>query len=360
MKRHVLEITTALLLLISILGASPALAQDPLRENRLCLTCHGESISYTLPSGEPLSLYVDEDTFHASVHGQQELACIDCHTDITEYPHDYIESWSKRDFQLDQYPICKRCHPGQYELILDSMHMQELAGGNQGAAICTDCHGAHNVTPPDQPRQKISLTCGKCHTDIFEQYKGSVHGEALLEEGNSDVPTCVDCHGVHNIHDPRTATFRSDSPKLCASCHASAELMDKYGIAHDVFETYVADFHGTTLQLFEPDPDTPPRQAVCFDCHGIHNISRVDDPETGLGIKENLIATCQKCHPDAAANFPDAWLSHYEPSPEHSPTIYYTEIFFTILTSSTVVALIGHMTLDFGRLLAKRLGSGKY
>ena len=83
-----------------------------------------------------------------------------------------------------------------------------------------------------------------------------------------------------------------------------------------VLDTYVADFHGTTVTLFEKQsPDAETNKPVCFDCHGVHDIRRTDDPEKGLQMRENLLARCQVCHPDATSNFPDAWLSHYIPPP---------------------------------------------
>jgi hypothetical protein len=133
--------------------------------------------------------------------------------------------------------------------------------------------------------------------------------------------------------------------------------MAKYGLSAQVFETYLADFHGTTLQLFEPRPDASPREAVCFDCHGVHDIRRTDDPETGIGMKENLLEICRQCHSDATTSFPDAWLSHYEPSREKIISVYYTEKFFTILTVSVIAALMGHIVLDFGRLVVKKIKS---
>ncbi len=183
-----------------------------------------------------------------------------------------------------------------------------------------------------------------------------------MGDENPDVPVCIDCHGVHNINDPTTVAFRTNSPQLCAECHADEELMSQYDISPHVFDTYVADFHGTTLQLFEPDPDFPPRQAVCFDCHGIHNIKAVDDPEAGLGIKKNLLVTCQQCHEEATLNFPDAWLAHYEPSPDEAWAVYYTELFFVTLTSLVMIGLIFHIGLDFLRLIinkAKGEGEGE-
>ncbi|UCC88531.1 MAG: cytochrome c3 family protein [Anaerolineales bacterium] len=359
MDRRQFWIAAGIVLLLVLVGAGTALADKPAQEtgdNSACLACHSDpSLKYELPSGELLSLTVDQAVFGDSVHGQQEFACIACHTEISGYPHPAITASDQRDYQIERYTLCRRCHPQQYELTLDSMHARVLASGNRQGALCTDCHGSHDIGSPHEPRQKISITCSKCHSEIFEQYKESVHGAALLEESNPDVPTCIDCHGVHNIQDPRTASFRAESPTLCAGCHADEYLMAQYGISPHVFDTYVADFHGTTLQLFEPDPDTPPRQAVCFDCHGVHDIKWTDDPESGIAIKENLLPVCRQCHPDAAANFPDAWMHHYEPSPEKTWQVYYTEIFFTILTTSVVTALIGHMVLDFARLVVKKL-----
>jgi predicted CXXCH cytochrome family protein len=352
-------IAMVLVLLLGVVGAGAVLADQPGQEtgdNGPCLACHGDpTLEYELPSGEVLSLHVEEGEFQDSVHGERMFACIACHTDISGYPHEEIKAWDMREYQIERYTLCRRCHPAQYELTLDSMHARVLASGNREGALCTDCHGSHEVSPPDEPRQKISITCSKCHEEIFAEYKESVHGAALLEESNPDVPTCIECHGVHNIQSPNTASFRAASPQMCARCHADERLMAQYGISSQVFESYVADFHGTTLQLFEADPDTPPRQAVCFDCHGVHDIQWTDDPESGIGIKENLLKVCRECHPDVAANFPDAWLGHYEPGPERTWQVYYTEIFFTILTASVVAALIGHMVLDFGRLVVKKL-----
>ncbi len=99
------------------------------------------------------------------------------------------------------------------------------------------------------PRQRISLTCGKCHGAIFEQYRASVHGEALLVDSNPDVPTCIDCHGVHNIGDPTTTLFRVRSPDLCAKCLTVDSIMDKYGITTNVLDSYLTDFHGRQVAL---------------------------------------------------------------------------------------------------------------
>jgi hypothetical protein len=104
--------------------------------------------------------------------------------------------------------------------------------------------------------------------------------------------------------------------------------MSKYGINTDVFETYLSDFHGTTVEMFQATaPGQETNKPVCIDCHGVHNMKKVDNPESQV-IKQNLLGTCQRCHPNASANFPDAWLSHYRPSPEHNPVVYYVNTFY--------------------------------
>lgn len=333
-----------------------AFAQTGADPNADCLACHGvPSREMELASGETISVYVDGDTFAHSVHGREDMACTACHTNISGYPHPPQMARDRRDYQLQNYAACRSCHPDVYDNTLDSMHTKALAGGNRNAAVCTDCHGAHDVTPPDQPRAKISQTCSKCHSAIFEQYEESVHGAALLDEGNTDVPTCVDCHGTHTIDDPTTAQFRLQSPETCGKCHRDKAIMDRYGISTDVFNTYVADFHGTTVTLFERQhPDQATNKAVCYDCHGVHNIKAVTDPEATV-VKENLLVTCQKCHPDATANFPASWTSHFIPDKEHNPLVYYVNLFYLIFIPATLGFMITFVSLDALNRIVKRL-----
>jgi hypothetical protein len=201
-----------------------------------------------------------------------------------------------------------------------------------------------------EARTAIPQTCAKCHSAIYEEYLTSVHGSALTNENNPDVPTCVDCHGVHSIEDPTTARFRLASPQICAKCHTDPARMSKYGISTDVLNTYVADFHGTTVAIFEKQsPDAETNKPVCYDCHGVHNIARVDDPHKGLEVKENLLATCQKCHPTADVNFPTAWLSHYIPSPDKYPLVFYVNLFYKFLIPTVVGGMALLVFMDASR-----------
>jgi hypothetical protein len=309
--------------------------------NETCLSCHATpGMETTLPSGEILYLTVDPEVYTNSIHGQQGYACVQCHTDIREYPHRPLEAETRRDVSLLYYQNCARCHQDKYDATLDSVHQQALDEGNPEAALCVDCHGYHNVTDPDEPRTIIPQTCERCHSLIYDEYAESVHGSALIGEGNSDVPTCIDCHGVHNVSGPSDTEFHLFSPQICAECHEDEELMGKYGISTNVFNTYIADFHGTTVIFAQNIPDQGTNKPVCIDCHGVHNMKKVDDSESKV-MKENLLITCQRCHPEASSNFTDAWLGHYEPNLDKFPVVYLVDLFYKIF----IPAVLGFMVL---------------
>lgn len=319
-----------------------------------CLSCHSQpGLSMTLASGENLSLYIKPEVFTASIHGDK-LLCTDCHSSISAYPHPKREISSRREYNIAQYELCKRCHFDNYTKTLDSVHYEMLSGGDLRTPLCTDCHGAHNVTLPSQPRAKISQTCSKCHQNIYQLYATSVHGQALIEEANYDVPVCTDCHTSHTIEDPRTAVFRFESVEICSNCHRSERLMQKYGISSRVVKTYLGDFHGRTVALAEKqDRDIWVKEAVCTDCHGVHDIRKVDSPDSPV-IKANLVETCRKCHPEATANFPGAWLSHYEPSINKAPLVFFADWFYRIIIPFILVGLLIHVLLDLWRVITNR------
>ena len=332
-----------------------------------CLACHSQPDMVKEFGEDKLLLSIDQGKYHQSVHGNQGLACTDCHIDITGFPHpEYENADSLRGMQIALYNVtkqaCATCHAEQEENALDSVHQRALDAGDTNAAVCSDCHHPHYVVSwADRPRSDIPETCARCHSSIYDTYAESIHGSALIGEGNPDVPTCIDCHGLHNIQDPTTAAFRNDIPQLCAKCHTDPKIMDKYGLPTNVLKTYVADFHGTTAILFEQlHPGQPVNTAVCTDCHGIHDIRKVDDPQAGIGLKENLLKRCQVCHPDATANFPDAWMSHYIPSPERYPTVYFVDLFYKIMIPTVIGGMLVFVVSDFVRRLIERRKGGAH
>ncbi len=374
---RLLAVTIGLILMVAALTAltagsavaAPSSQGEP--DNDFCLGCHSNpNMSKTFPNGDVLSLYIDGTKFTQAVHWQEGVACLTCHVAMAQVPHPEFAAQTIRDAKFQLYTVCQECHFERYNSVLDSVHQTALAGGDKNAAICTDCHNPHTqrrITDKETgevllgAHLAIPQTCAQCHSAIYDAYKESVHGKALTELGNKDVPTCIDCHGVHNIQDPTTVRFRNDTPLLCAKCHTNETLMKQYGISTDVVDTYVADFHGTTVTLFEKtDPDLPTNKPVCTDCHGIHDIKMVDDPAAGIDIKENLLVKCQRCHPDATANFPDSWMSHYIASPEEFPLVYYVNLFYKILIPTVLGGMLVYVLTDVYRRFIARKKEGAH
>lgn len=312
---------------------------DPQKpDNTACLACHGQpGQTFKLPSGEVLGTTMDPKLFDASVHNK--FSCQTCHVNISGYPHPKNSAQTIKEFRGQFKDTCATCHKDQSGDLMDSAHTLLGKQGNPNTPICIDCHNAHtqatikkdaNGNPTFEENATIAKICATCHNAIYNQYINSVHG-AGVQSKNPDVPACNSCHGIHTITDARSAEFRLKSPELCSKCHTDEKIMGKYKISTQVLTTYVADFHGTTVTLFQKtSPDQQTNKPVCFDCHGVHNISAVDDPKKGLALKQNILVACQKCHPDATVNFPDSWLSHYIPSPDKAPLVYYVNLFYLI------------------------------
>lgn len=351
-----LALALLLALMISVLASSPALAQGGAEEtsNERCLLCHADpDLSMVLPSNEVMPLGIDPAVLAGSTH--DSLLCIDCHNDkVGGYPHAPIPAATFRGWQIEISQVCGNCHGEQALDRQDSVHGRLLAAGRSEAATCVDCHGAHNVQPANwhananvPPEQEIDA-CGQCHNVIASEFRISVHGFQLLA-GNRDVPSCSTCHPAHQIEDPRTAEFRLNAPDLCGSCHADKAMMAKYGISTEVFDTYVADFHGTTVKIFEDvAPDRITNKAVCHDCHSAHRIMRPDNANSTV-MQANLLETCQRCHPDADEAFTASWMGHYPPDWQHYPVVTAVDWFYKILIPAVVGFFVVFIGLDLGR-----------
>jgi predicted CXXCH cytochrome family protein len=223
-----------------------------------------------------------------------------------------------------------------------------LSQGDLDAPVCIDCHGSHDISRIGNERVLIAKRCQRCHAEIYDTYAKSVHGNALFNENNQDVPMCTDCHTAHTIEDPRTVDYRDRVPEMCSNCHANKAIVGKYGLSVDVVDNYLSDFHGVTLKFYRMQKDTLDTKpiAVCTDCHGTHNVSSTVGPDATI-VKANLVKTCQRCHVQAPKNFPDSWLSHYKPSFTRAPLVFFVnwiyKIFIPILIAGLVLQILLHI-----------------
>jgi len=341
-------------------------AQDavaPTGDDSFCVICHSAATEQmtTFVNGDTLSIAVDRDVLSASVHGTDNpegaLGCVDCHgTD--NFPHDNAPAaLDARNYRIEQSNTCVECHEDHTANLADDVHYTALVAGNLRAATCVDCHGAHDVQHPTENPTAVVENCGDCHLIVFDDYQQSVHGVALFN-GDENVPTCASCHGVHGIAHPTTALFRNNSPELCADCHADEALMTEYDISTNVFDSYLTDFHGATIALFEQDdPNVASNKAVCSDCHGVHNITPADDSKSQV-VRENLLATCQECHPGATSDFPDSWVGHFEPTLDSHPLLYLVMLFYDILIPVVVLGFVFLVATDIFRRIRTRGQTG--
>lgn len=121
--------------------------------------------------------------------------------------------------------------------------------------------------------------------DQLEKYWTSDHGKKL-KQGETDVATCVSCHGSHDIlapSDPRSSVYKQNVPATCAHCHANPEIMSKHGIPTNQYAEYARSVHGVAL-LDKGDTAA----AACNDCHGNHG---AHPPGA-----QTIARVCGQCH----------------------------------------------------------------
>ena len=336
------------------LAASAVATELPEAISR-CLDCHGnEGMSMSLDDDSSMDLYVDGEAFTKSAHGQH-LVCVDCHEHYDEEGHPKGATFaSKRDYVIASYNICKKCHFDTYSRTLESVHYELLRDGFQLVPVCTDCHGAHDIHDPHEKRVMMSRSCAECHVDVYKQYAQSVHGKALVEEGITDVPACADCHTAHSIEHPRTIKFHLASTDICIRCHGDEKLMKQYDIPTTVATTYLSDFHGVTASLSKVSDDEDKQLVVtCVDCHGVHDIrspALVGSEE----MKAKVAAVCAGCHKDTAADFPSAWLSHFRPSLQHAPLVFFVDLLYRIFIPFVIAGLVLQVLLHLYRVAIRR------
>lgn len=238
---------------------------------------------------------------------------------------------------------------------LDSTHARAVTkAGVPMAATCADCHGAHGVRPAKDPASTVShanvpQTCGKCHVGVIETYAQSVHG-LKHAENNGKAAVCTDCHTAHQITLASSPRFMLDVINECGQCHDSPDASK--GRVGTYYQTYADSYHGQVTRLGTT------RAARCSDCHGSHDILPLNDPKSRVA-KANLVATCAKCHPNANANFVrfDPHANHRDA--ENFPILHGVWLYFMVMMT-TVFTFFGiHTLLWFARSLGERLRHGK-
>ncbi len=238
---------------------------------------------------------------------------------------------------------------------LDSVHARAVTkAGVPMAATCADCHGAHGVRPAKDPesmvhRGNVPRTCGTCHVGVVEEYSKSVHGRKHAER-NGKAAVCTDCHTAHQITRANTAGFMLDVINECGQCHDSEDATgDRVGT---YYKTYAESYHGQVTRLGTT------RAARCSDCHGAHDILPLDDPKSRVS-KANLVGTCGACHPGANENFVrfDPHANHRDA--KNYPVLHGVWLYFMVMMTTVFTFFGVHTLLWFVRSMGERAKAGK-
>ncbi len=345
-------------------------AVEQVRQSRhaqvACSQCHsGVNVSRKRPC-ETLTQKVDCESCHAevgqqyekSIHGQlltrndpNAPSCKECHG-----RHEVLGRLNPTSpiFAINIPTLCARCHrEGEaaavryegpehdiVESYTESIHGKGLIkSGLVVTATCTNCHTPHGALPHTDPassvnRANVPQTCGNCHHGIQEEFEKSIH-HTLVGETDKELPVCNNCHSAHTIQRADVDGFKLDIMQKCGRCH------------EEIASTYFDTYHGKVSQLGYT------KTAKCYDCHGAHDIQRVSDPRSHLS-RDNVVETCQKCHPGATRRFA-GYLSHATHHDPHKyPWLFWTFWGMTGLLVGTFVVSGAHTLLWLPRALQMR------
>ncbi|UCF88401.1 MAG: hypothetical protein JSV70_08310 [bacterium] len=349
-----------------------------------CFDCHSDDTLTKVVRGNEVSLFIDEEIYGKSAHG--ELDCTDCHEDLAgledehgeelkpvqcsnchddaaeemtaaEHPAECSDCHGKHDilppsdsrssvYDLNVPGTCCTCHSEQetpdvcvqYE---SGMHgMVLLRSGMIFSAVCNDCHGSHDIRGAGDPesmiaRANINDTCAACHKGVVETYRQSIHGE-IFRDSPEDAPVCTSCHSAHDTERAMDDAFLITVVKRCSTCH------------EEMGYTFSKNYHGQVTGMGYT------RAAQCPDCHGAHDILSRDDPES-MVHPDNLVATCGKCHPGANRNF-TMYMPHADyHDAQRYPMLYYVYLAMVILLTGTFAFFGIHTLLWFIRAYLENL-----
>src|SRR6266702_70020 len=202
----------ALALCLSV-AASPARAEEAKKSDpqlsadaQACLGCHAEAQGPDKPA-------VDAKAFLGSVHAGI-ADCGDCH-----------QGYKPDGMHSEGLPALSGADADRFAKLSAARWPGEPKPSGEPAA------GEPVTSSP-----RAYLACANCHSEVTDQYWGSVHAKAITEPGKSKVAgaTCASCHGaIHALkplvakdsggHRPQGDASMRALVRRCEKCHGSEE-----------------------------------------------------------------------------------------------------------------------------------------
>ena len=270
---------TTKIILVSILLFFLSLSTIYAQDNETCFDCHSDpDMVKEINDSTEISVYVDEEVFSNSVHGDFE--CVDCHTDLADFDGDHDENLAKVN--------CADCHEDVQEEYNRSVHAPENAVSHLLTASCKSCHGYHNVLASDETASPIYKTniqkiCADCHTSGY----------------NNTATDCFACHepAFNGTTDPNHTSVQF--PVTCEDCH-STNAWKPSNWDHDsqYFPIYSGSHRGKWDTCTDCHENTSNyKQFECINCHE-HNKTDMDRIHSRRQNYEYTSIACYDCHPN--------------------------------------------------------------
>lgn len=245
-------LSAVLLLLFTLVLVPPA---DAAADAATCLGCHDSMEG---------AVNVNQEKYSQSIHGSFD--CVTCHMTLKGAQHEGLAGKadkatlelaaaisSKSKIDPVAQAACAQCHPDVYDAYKASVHGRNvIVKKSSDGPVCTSCHGTpHYIQPKsskDSPVNHFNVvkTCGTCHEEkelaekygfsplVMERYLESFHGRKL-KVGHPNAPSCVNCHGAHdikNVKDPSSPVYGANKIKTCGKCHKGATKKFVAAITH--------------------------------------------------------------------------------------------------------------------------------
>ena len=178
------------------------------------------------------------EAYRASFHvredenrpGLPKASCDECH-DTHVFAIPAKEAAGYPAFRQTIPPLCgKSCHEDHLEDWEGSAHGLKAQEKSKGkAAVCTDCHTAHDIINTSTDRFKLRYVpeCGSCHERDIASYRDTYHGQ-INKLGFTYTAKCSDCHDSHGVlasTDPESKTHPDNKVKTCKKCHDGKKVV---------------------------------------------------------------------------------------------------------------------------------------
>ncbi len=259
-----------------------------------CVECHGAMEG---------NLQAPVLAFPTDVHQHRGFSCTDCHGGDRNQDDPELAMSRARGFlgkiKRTAVPqLCARCHSDanlihkfkpqqrvdQLAQYRTSVHGKKMAAGDDAVANCVDCHSVHDIREVKDPLSpvhplRLPETCARCHansahmakykieTNQFQDYRKSVHWEALAKRGDLSAPSCASCHGNHGATPPQVGSVAA----VCGSCHTLFEDLYNKSPHQPVFAGMgmggCVVCHSNHAVLTPSDDMLAGSNAVCAQCH---------------------------------------------------------------------------------------------